>query len=465
MSYPQTLVLDAISLAVTNGVVISSSKLAKPGIQLLHAPFTLYPSHVDNKSYQQAIHITPMLNRLTRNISQDEHYLRVTLKGIGNADQFSKRLLQIMKHPPVEKVGFSINRYDYFIDQAQNHKQLKMVEMNCIASSFAALGTRIGKVHKLLTQYQHNHEKVLPQNDALNGLVEGFGKAVEMYKQCGGGPNAIIVMVVQKGERNSYDQDILRHSILEKLNVQVVRLTLAEIHQFTYVDDKQLLWYKNNDQQVKEIALLYYRAGYTPDDYYTENEWIAREKVENSRAIKCPSIAMQLVGTKKIQQVLDKENQVEKFVSEQDAAEIRKTFVRQYSLDRDDHTQKIVDMAIQQSDNFVLKPQREGGGNNLYGEDIKAKLLQMNEQEREAYVLMERIRPVIVDNVIVREGQAVRTDIVSEFGVYGISVWKYGQEDMENLVAGTLLRSKAASQDDGGVAAGVAVLDSPCLVD
>jgi glutathione synthase len=47
--------------------------------------------------------------------------------------------------------------------------------------------------------------------------------------------------------------------------------------------------------------------------------------------------------------------------------------------------------AIANPDKYVLKPQREGGGNNLYGEALKQKL-----QEGEglaAYILMQRLFP------------------------------------------------------------------------
>ena len=47
------------------------------------------------------------------------------------------------------------------------------------------------------------------------------------------------------------------------------------------------------------IAFLY-RAGYTPNDYFGEVEWSARRMLEQSLAIKCPSIAYHLAGTKKV---------------------------------------------------------------------------------------------------------------------------------------------------------------------
>jgi Eukaryotic glutathione synthase len=45
---------------------------------------------------------------------------------------------------------------------------------------------------------------------------------------------------------------------------------------------------------------VYLRAGYSPDDYPTAAHWNAREKLERSSAAKCPSVAFQLAGAKKV---------------------------------------------------------------------------------------------------------------------------------------------------------------------
>ena len=50
------------------------------------------------------------------------------------------------------------------------------------------------------------------------------------------------------------------------------------------------------------VAVAYFRAGYTPDDYPTEVEWEARLLIERSDAYACPSAAYQLAGAKKVQQ-------------------------------------------------------------------------------------------------------------------------------------------------------------------
>ena len=51
---------------------------------------------------------------------------------------------------------------------------------------------------------------------------------------------------------------------------------------------------------------MYFRAGYEPGHYPSQNEWDARYLIEKSGAIKCPSIHYHLAGTKKVQQALAK---------------------------------------------------------------------------------------------------------------------------------------------------------------
>ena len=52
-----------------------------------------------------------------------------------------------------------------------------------------------------------------------------------------------------------------------------------------------------------------------------------------------------------------------------------------------------------------------------------------------------------------------------ELGIFSVFMMHENNEVERSEEAGFLLRSKIASVDDGGVAAGVAVLDSPYLVD
>ena len=77
--------------------------------------------------------------------------------------------------------------------------------------------------------------------------------------------------------------------------------------------------------------------------------------------------------------------------------------------------------AIANPERFVLKPQREGGGNNVYGVDIKPFLENIKDSdERNAYILMDRIQPPITTNYMVRPGQKPKlVNVISELGIFG----------------------------------------------
>ena len=255
------------------------------------------------------------------------------------------------------------------------------------------------------------------------------------------------------------------------------------------------------------MAVVYFRAGYTPTDYAGEAEWAARVLVERCDAYKCPTVAYQLAGAKKIQQAgsvggwwqgragglsahvaepgaapvrpltplpslhlasapqdLARPGVVERYAPAADAELLRTFFAGQWGLEdlSDPATAAVVAHAIAQPEQYVLKPQREGGGNNYYGEALAARLAQGG-RGLAAFILMQRILPPSHRAVMVRRGQAVEADTLSELGVYSTYV-RRGDTVLLSAEAGHLVRTKAASSDEGGVAAGFAVLDSPLLV-
>lgn len=60
-----------------------------------------------------------------------------------------------------------------------------------------------------------------------------------------------------------------------------------------------------------EIAVIYYRTGYSPEHFPNERIWEIREKIELTQAIKCPSVNLILVGFKKLQKTLQEAGQME----------------------------------------------------------------------------------------------------------------------------------------------------------
>ena len=278
--------------------------------------------------------------------------------------------------------------------------------------------------------------------------------------------DSVVVFVVQDGERNRFDQRLLEYSFYDNIrttdNVPVLFRSLQQIAKNGGLscDNRFLL-------EGREVAMFYFRSGYSPDDY-DEEAWAARLLVERSVSIKCPTVAEQLVGTKKVQQIFATPGSVEKFLPDNPEAvkRIRKTFAGLYTLDPGSEGDAAVQQALAAPSKYVLKPQREGGGNNMYDEEMVEELkVTTDPVERSQYILMERVVPPIVNNYIVHPSseKPVLARTVAELGVFGVVVVEDGKE-VFNDSTGYILRSKDIEHKDGGVAAGRAVLDTPYLV-
>lgn len=142
--------------------------------------------------------------------------------------------------------------------------------------------------------------------------------------------------------------------------------------------------------------------------------------VERSLSIKCPTIAYQLVGSKKIQQILSTPGCLERYVTKETADDMRTSFAGLYPLDESPEGIAAYEMALKRYDDLVMKPQREGGGNNIYGQDILQALKKLTPKERSAYILMDLIRSPPLDNLMIRAGEVIDGEVVSELGIYGI---------------------------------------------
>lgn len=120
--------------------------------------------------------------------------------------------------------------------------------------------------------------------------------------------------------------------------------------------------------------------------------------------------------------------------------------------------------------NLVLKPQREGGGNNVYHASIPAFLkgLEANLDEARAWIAMHLIQPPKTgsENYLVSAGnvKAAKKDTVSELGIFGWSLFGGGDSSINEKTAGWLVRTKGRESDEGGVAVGYSVIDSLVLV-
>lgn len=219
-----------------------------------------------------------------------------------------------------------------------------------------------------------------------------------------------------------------------------------------------------------EISVVYMRAGYEAREY-DQVGWDARFRLETSASIKCPSILGHLTTFKKVQQALTAPGALERFLTDDEAATIRETFVPVYPLDDSSEGQKARALATDPATakNYILKPSLEGGGNNTYGEDIPKFLASIPQSQWASYILMERIQPPTVHNLLMSSAGLDGGEIVSELGILGTCMWRkgsaHGCEMLDNSVAGWTFKAKHSDVDEMSVVKGYGCFDTPYLVD
>ena len=461
----------------TNGIVmgVKANPAGDSATVVRHAPFSLFPLSYPRSAFEQAVSLAKPFNRLMAGVSRDPEWLTGVLEGTAKADPFTGRLLEIMtaqqqKGQRTQSLSLGVLRSDYMLHNVPgDERKLLQVEINTIASSFGCISTNLTRMMKTVDDTAVYSRTDVPENFAMHSIANGIACAhkswimqQQMQSQIGK-RKPVVLMVVQPGETNFVDQRLLHFSLKEIHDIICERATLRDIHDRGRLDEEtgQLLFGPNFI-----VSVVYFRAGYSPDDYPSEECWIARRLIEASMAIKCPNIALHLAGAKKIQQELSRPGAVERFLSPEDSKEIRSCFAGLFALDEEKELDEVRTIVTANPPDYILKPQREGGGNNFCGAEMMQVLTQTAE-ELKAFILMERIKPPIQSAVLVRSETITRCDCLSELGIFG-TVLVSSEDEPEDLAlneyCGYLLRVKPSTSNEGGVAAGFAVLGCPCLV-
>ncbi|KAK8088781.1 glutathione synthetase [Apiospora hydei] len=500
----------AHGLSVRPPATVVSAETDPVGILSTAVPVTIFPSPFPQICYDQGKVAQKAYNELYAAISQDEEFLAQIVKNIGDSDDFITELWKV--HLKVKEEGYAqhlslgLFRSDYMVHQTtpEADPQIKQVEFNTIASSFGGLSYQTSALHKylaineyaLLEQPISQGQLTLPTNLSARGLAAGIKQAFIAYGHSATPHPKCVIFLVQDGERNVYDQRHLEYEVqAPPSTIPVFRLPFSQIKQQTHLaegDGRQLLFSPPQlPKHTFEVAVVYMRSGYGPGDYPDASAWEARYHIERSAAIKCPSVLTQVAGTKKVQQVLatppsdpmSEPSILRRFIGSDDGrntrrihhaddtiAALQRTFTNIYPLDNSTAGQKARAIALDEDrcQSYVLKPQREGGGNNIYRSAIPGFLKSMPEAHWGAYILMELITPPPVHNTILRLGKLEQGGVICELGIYGTCLWdqreKQGHGIVMNEQSGYLLRTKGDKSEEGGVAAGFGCMDSCALV-
>ncbi|TVY46746.1 Glutathione synthetase large chain [Lachnellula occidentalis] len=484
----------AHGLAVRPPPSLVSAETDPRGVLATTAPVTLFPSPFPRVCFEQAKSIQRAYNHLYALIAQDEEFLRDIVQEILEVDEFIAELwqihLKVKEEGYVQSLSLGLFRSDYMVHQGTNDEPpvIKQVEFNTIASSFGGLSSQTSSLHRhlcladyaLLENPLSTKELDLPENESTKSLASGIRAAYNTYTQLEPIHNCCVIFLVQDPERNIFDQRHLEYELQQdKSPIPVFRLPFAQVLSQTTIANtsrRQLLYHPpSNASKIFEVAVVYLRAGYGPQDYPDSTAWQARLQIERSNAIKCPTILTQLAGAKKVQQVLatptssSEPSILTRFLKSNtdEIDNLSKTFTNIYPLDDSPAGLEARKLAVdsERCKGYVLKPQREGGGNNIYRSAIPPFLESLPETHWKSYILMEIIMPPPVHNMILRNGEIEKGGVICELGIYGTCLWdQTSKEVLHNEEAGYLLRTKGDKSEEGGVAAGFGSMDSCRLV-
>ncbi|CAI5441522.1 unnamed protein product [Caenorhabditis angaria] len=461
------IVSESHDFAHANGLVMRTREQKEKSDVCQSAPFALLPSPFPKNLFEKSVSVQNLIASLYHEIAYEYDFLINLHENVVKSDEFTRNMIEIYKKVResglAQPLTLAIQRSDYMChkDPYSAEYGLKQIEVNNIASSMGAHAERVTKLHRrtLLTLgYDKDFvDRCIPKNEPIKMIAEALFKAWKHFNN----PDAVVLVVIENVNQNQIDQRHVEYE-LENLGVppdQIIRKSLEDLKDLLTLSETKDLLYSGS-----QVAIVYFRAGYSPDHYSSQNEWDTRLKMELSTAIKTPWIGLQIANTKKTQQVLSEDGVVERFVGNpRDANAIRSTFAGLWALDKTDPiTEKIIKGAIKNTDRFVLKPQLEGGAGNYYGNEMAEMLENLKEEERGAFILMEKLQPIIVENYLIRANQPYNlSKAVSELGVYGYAFGYQGKPELKT--AGHLLRTKGETVNEGGVAVGHAVIDSPFL--
>lgn len=481
----QQTIEDACEWAIMHGVAFRQADNTAR-----HCPFSIAPMTMERKVYEHLRKVTPLMTKLVSNVSEDHDFLQSSLSDMAKADPFFGRLMELhlQAHGSADerlnpaRQPLLLMRTDFMDDRQHG---AKVIEFNGIAAGMAPFGQKATEFHAYMqNQWPETYQKWLEDKSATPARNQGleqlaFGIATSARKvradfNCSD-KNApekpTFLMVVQKNEDNVYDQHLLEVE-LQKQGIRTVRRTFEQLSsQLSSGDNKRLLL-----EGIGAIDVVYLRAGYQYSDYWAPelNESICchtlsqtRLFIEQHHVAMNATISQQLATSKTMQMLLTMMSASEyaRWGLTLEEAELVKSVL----ADMKPITSESIEWFNTQADKqeWVLKNQGEGGGHCVFGDDISEKLSQLKPEEYDAWALMQRLYPHERDvpTIAVRDTQQMLvTDLVSEVGLFTAY---YQGEPVTELggYAGYLIRSKPASENEGGIHSGKGILDSLVLID
>ncbi|MGR5237191.1 glutathione synthase [Vibrio alfacsensis] len=476
----QQVIEDACEWAIMHGVAFRQADNTAR-----HCPFSIAPMSIERSVYEHLKMVTPLIAKLISNVSEDHDFLQASLMDVAKAEPFFGRLMALHQEAHGEpsnrlkpaRQPLLLMRTDFMDDRQHG---AKVIEFNGIAAGMAPFGQRATQLHQFMqTQWGSVYrdwledERAIPaDNVGMEQFALGIAAAArQVNEHFNGEGKPTFLMVVQKNEDNVYDQHLLEVE-LQKLGIRTVRRTFEQLSTQLSSGENQRLMLDG----IGGLDVVYLRSGYQYIDYcspeldepvccYTLSQ--TRLFMEKHYVAINATFSQQLATSKSMQMLLTMmppEDYLRWGLTREEATLVKSVLADMKPVNAE--TIAWFSSSANQNE-WVMKNQGEGGGHCVFGRDIREKLSQMTQEEYDAWALMQRLYPHEREKptIAVRDAkQTIVTDLVSEIGLFTAHYQGEPVTEFEGY-AGYLIRSKPASENEGGIHSGKGILDSLVLVD
>uniref|UniRef100_A0A914H9Z2 Glutathione synthetase n=1 Tax=Globodera rostochiensis TaxID=31243 RepID=A0A914H9Z2_GLORO len=487
----QLLIKEAKDWAQNIELIIREPKfdanLSRWFYQTVVAPFTLFPSPFPRKFFEQAANVQTALNLLYFRIMRDYPFLKEVYQKLIKNEQPLSSALQIMEEIHLEGIKQPLTvlfqRADYMLCESNyegNEKpsfELKQIEVNGSAIGGLGYSTRTSKLHRQILSKTGLNLSNSVENNTSALTVEAIYQAWQKF----GDPKAIIIFIFDEAFFAYYERIGLYFELADKFEgkTEIIALNLKQCAEFLKLDPHDFTLRYDD----KIVAVVFNQDNMLSTD---PKKMESRRTIERSTAIKAPSLAAALAHTKKVQQVLAKPGMVERFFPNPEEAPlieaIRKTYANLWTIEEDDNNEypQIIEEVKKDPHKFVLKKieyaqyQNRNLARIYFEQEILKSMTNFTPIERSAYILMEKLQPTIVKNHIVKTmfdenmnvPPSIFEDVTPELGIFGTLLGNIVDgKVLHNVQLGHQMKTKLASENEGGIARGKSAYDSAYLID
>ncbi|EMC94587.1 hypothetical protein BAUCODRAFT_552460 [Baudoinia panamericana UAMH 10762] len=506
-SYLARLVQDVRDYQLTHGHVLKMVRFQNS----YHVPSTginvsLAPTPFPRRLYDEAVALQHCMNELYIKAAADEAWLYSVLRPEieGDKDGLLASLwdvhMKCKEAGSVQDVKCGLFRSDYMLHgNVDGNSRLKQVEMNTFSVAGGCHSERVSDMHGYLRRKRGYEQEgrelsamqmnLLPRNTNIASMTAGLTAAhykyLETHPKLADNPaNTVltcVLMVVQPLNFNVADERPIEYGLWEA-NVPCYRCEWHAILAQTRLDEnRHLIFMPAGSSTEFEVSVVYYKGGYDPAEYGPEADGKStRLMLEMSYAIKCPDILTHLTTFKAVQQALAEPGVAESFLASPQTvnqrAAVRDKFMPMYPLGATPSGREARRLATdpREVERYVLKPNLEGGGHNVFGSDIPDFLSGKPEDHWYKYILQRRIEPpTAITGALLMAEELYEGAVVSELGILGFVMWKQlpsggnevtNVETVRNEAAGWTFKTKPQEINEMSVVKGYGCFDCPLLV-